>query len=83
MRIKVTQDHIRRGLKSNRYSCPIALALNEAGVVGASVDNYAVVTSDGSFHALPTVAAKFIFAFDAGKQVEPLEFDIEGLEVEK
>ncbi len=79
MKIKLTQSHIDAGVKGDCGSCPVALAVmeatgaKEAGVAGGSmwIEGYRLITST------PAAIRDFIDAFDAGRPVEPFEFDIE------
>ncbi len=86
MRIKVTEDHIRRGVRGENTCCPIALAIQEAtgnqewhvgGLACWRTSNF-----DKNVE-LPIEATKFISRFDVNKSVQPFEFDIAIDEIEE
>lgn len=68
MKIKVTQDHIDRGVRRGLLDCPIALAFGEQPDLN---------TRDFLCSHLPIEAVIFIGKFDAGKSVQPFEFEWE------
>ena len=75
MKLTVTEKHIRDGIRGKPKSCPIALALCEAGYedcfVGPSVVSFA--DSDSK---LPKVARLFVFDFDHEIDVQPIAFEL-------
>lgn len=85
MRVKVTQDHIDRGVRREPCLCPIALALKDLGVDKPNV-HFTFVRweewgADGIFERLclpnlPAGARKFVKLFDEGESVKPFEFDL-------
>ena len=82
MKIKIEQSHIDRGFIRSRFCCPIALALLDMNE-RAKVEKHTVELLPRKWeiwpqvYKLPEKAVKFIMKFDAGKPVEPLEFEIE------
>ncbi len=84
MKIRVTSEHIRRGEQHSLSACPIALAVREHdGFADAEVGSFFVYKGRSflfppSF-TTPSKAAKFIQDFDAGRAVEPFEFELEPL----
>lgn len=76
MKISVTQDHISRGKKDDCFQCPVALALRERIGISAVYGAYFRKSWDGSAIGLPKTATNFIYDFDAGEPVEPIEFEI-------
>lgn len=78
MKIKVTQEHINKGVPGSHCMCPIALAMLEAVNDLFSVHGYHV----HYFHrmwvwfSLPTSASMFVERFDRNKKVKPFEFDL-------
>lgn len=64
MVIKVTKEHIRRGVKGKTDRCPLALAIREAtGNREAWVDNYKG-GAKGRVFLLNEKARKFVRKFD-------------------
>jgi hypothetical protein len=85
MKIKVTQEHIDKGIRSDANKCPLALAICDEGTkptVGlAYVYLWHEGTHTGKNVRLPHEALMFRRAFDARRPVEPFEFELElGLE---
>lgn len=80
MKIKITENHIKKGKPANTYCCPIALALKENGyedpTVGAS-KAYAVKDGNMISLKLSDSAIRFIKKFDKNEKVEPFEFEFE------
>lgn len=76
--VKVTQEHIDKGIPSDLCNCPIALAMK---------DNFTFVEINGNVRCaknetiyrglLGPITLKFIKDFDNGREVKPFEFDIE------
>jgi hypothetical protein len=92
MRIEVTGDDVRDGIKGSCIYCPIARALRRCLDVedpyGVQVNREFVVISgspavaDGRYvrpgvHDLPASASQFVQSFDAGAAVEPFSFDFD------
>lgn len=76
--IRVTQDHIDRGMEGNINLCPIAQAIRACteypyAWVG-SIKWYTSV--GGESMMLPRKARRFIKRFDAGKPVKPFSFKL-------
>jgi hypothetical protein len=84
MKIEVKQEHIERGKPGGCY-CPIALAVKETlnpYDVSVGYHSMSVFTTviDMKTVKLPRPAFDFAFDFDAGRNVAPFSFEIEGLE---
>lgn len=87
LKIKVTQEHISRGVRGRCHSCPIALAVREHGYqtpfVGVRNIYPYGVDMCGNFNLpfkiahMPQTAVDFARNFDYGRQVEPFEFEVE------
>jgi len=80
MRIEVTVNHIRRGVRHDGKWCPIALALREKfpGVSVVAYPNYIGISTEDFYP--PPEATAFMMAFDRGVGVQPFAFDLDGLE---
>lgn len=83
MKISVLPFDIQNGVRGNACRCPIARALQRAfpGAPGIWVSTYTqiVFTADEEHYAetnMPPAAVAFMRAFDDGKPVGPLEFDV-------
>ena len=79
--VYVTQDCIRRGKSREAALCPVALALQAAGIKRAHVDTagwwvankHGVMLRSG---AIPKQVATFITKYDNGGHVHPFEFKL-------
>ncbi len=83
MRIVVTQDDIREGIRKEETSCPIAIAATrDLGVPAeATRESLWFDHSNGeAYCALPLMAREFIRRFDATGQGRPFVFEIEVVE---
>lgn len=81
MLIKVTQDHINRGVRCRAGDCPINLSIMEqtgyeANTLGNDVVLY-INKEDFVYVRLDNLARVFISHFDGGKPVSPIEFDLD------
>ena len=78
-RVYIRAGHIQRGMAANSGSCPVALALRDAGFRGALVDSVTVCWGRGlkKEAAIPTRIGDFITAVDAGRPVKPTSFTVE------
>ncbi len=82
IQIDVTRDDIDAGVQSHCYACPIALAFKRAtGADLVEVDElgagwYDIEAMTDRAVAIPDVAARFIHAFDAGRDVQPFSFTV-------
>jgi hypothetical protein len=80
MKIKVTQDHIDRGVRRKPEFCPVALACKDAGFHHASVGlgSIELMKGDGPeiYVDTPDEINDFICAFDSSKPVAPFEVDL-------
>ena len=80
MLIKVTQEHIDRGIKGSAYHCPIALACGDFGMTKPGVGTHYVHPNStwggGTYYILPPIARRLLLEFDVGQPVAPFEFDL-------
>jgi hypothetical protein len=81
--VRVSQDHINRGISGNCERCPVALALLEAfpeaksvGVDADLIEIYYQGTVDSDEFGTPEAAAVFISNFDDNIVGEPFEFEL-------
>lgn len=75
MKIRVMRRHIKEGIRTSRFKCPIALAFNEE--TGGVADVHRHTLWDVSdFYDLPRSAQRFIRSFDQGKPVKPFSFTL-------
>jgi hypothetical protein len=77
MRIEVRQEHIDKGERDRCTSCPVALALNDAGFKGAAVTFAMLNLSFYLTVPTPPKAAEWITQFDNGDTVAPFDFELE------
>lgn len=78
MKIKVTAEHIAKGIKGSHCDCAIARAIKEAvGHDSVRVANKVAIIDDGIAY-LPLVAIDAMTRFDTDhpRKVEPFEFDL-------
>lgn len=75
MKIQVKREHIEKGIPSDRYQCPVCLALVDAGLIPVVVEEDHIVY-DGETYNLPLIAQEFIKNFDEGNPVPEIEFEI-------
>ena len=80
-KITVTQEHIDKGDVGSSHSCPVAIACKDAGLIDPCVDKLVISQelSDGAVIGIytPIKVAEFIENFDAGKEVKPIEFELD------
>jgi len=74
MIISVTEEHIKKGVKASYRTCPIALALEDAGFDSPKVSVASYWYQDAKRLNLPLKVQKFIKDFDNGKKVRPFSF---------
>lgn len=76
--IKVTQEHIDRGIKADCEFCPVALAAREVFNTNKLKVNYTSIhyTEDDEwdYARITEELDTFMHAFDVGNHVEPQEF---------
>ena len=82
MKVRVTQEDIDLGIRSNPCYCPIARALvRKLSGKMVMVNHKAVTIGDihGGFvgRRLPRVARQFIHKFDTNNEVSPFEFELD------
>lgn len=83
--IKLTEEDIAsgRGYHGEYHACPIAQHLKRIGFENLQVDNdYILASKDGKSYKYktPTQAQVFIEDFDDGKEVVPIEFELDSPE---
>lgn len=77
MKVSVTREHIKKGLRFNYVRCPITLAIREALNTSDVFTFHNEVKIKGIWFDLPDSARAFIHYFDTKKKpVEPFEFEI-------
>jgi hypothetical protein len=82
MLIKVTESHIKNGIKEDCNGCAIALALSEAGFIGIAVSDSDNIVCSGEVYRVCGMLDcndfdSWIDQFDMGVTVNPFEFEIE------
>jgi hypothetical protein len=73
--VRVTRQHIAQGIQGDCSLCPLALAFRAAGLtvrVGVRI-----LIIDRRPYRMPALLADWADAFDAGREVEPIEFAFE------
>jgi hypothetical protein len=77
MRISIDQKCIDEGIAGSAFSCPVALALDKAGVRhhGVTVNLVYLDSSSGPIE-LPARVSKFVQDFDSDKNVKPFRFNL-------
>jgi len=81
MHINVTKADIKTGSRHSAWRCPIAIAVNRSARVTneCELDCSAtrILICIGSFHyKTPQAVIDFMNAFDAGKSVQPMAFEL-------
>jgi len=80
--IKMTATDIRRGKAGNANSCPVNLAIKRTlkiGTITVGRETLSYVHRRKRFFAtLASKVTKWIGAFDAGKNPEPISFELVG-----
>ena len=76
MIIRVTANHIARGLRNDCLACPVALAMQDAGLPEGELDN---ALNRFSNSGVPQSAYEFFENFDRGLDVQPFEFEYQPL----
>lgn len=79
MLIRLTQDHINLGRQCESDRCPVALAIQDAGVP-CQVGVFSIYGPAGSTYwrvSQPESVQQFRQDFDDGVFVEPFEFEFE------
>ena len=82
MRIEVTQENIEDGERAMVACCPVALAMADAGLLGAFAYPIKLEWSSPKdmkryVAALPPEVERFMIDFDNERPVKPFEFDLE------
>lgn len=80
VKVRVTQEDINLGESRNCRWCPVALAMWRATgkrwLVSPISMTVADINDSGSV-CLPHIAYLFVLDFDAGRPVQPFEFEVE------
>ena len=80
--IDVTSRHIAIGLSDNCEECPVALSIAEMGFFEVNANHCTIRFSESygspSFWVAttPDEVRNFMYAFDAGKPIEPFSFEL-------
>ena len=77
MKITIKKEHIRKGERRTPDSCPIALAIKEAGLGKVVYVNWRAAFVDGKEFPLPLEARLFVAGFDTGETVFPFSFNLD------
>lgn len=87
MKVSVLQKHIDTGRPMDPCFCVIAEAISDAIGETVTVDTNEVTRFDHPLHKcdiltlpLPEKVSRYIGRFDSGLPVEPMEFEVPGLE---
>lgn len=75
MKISITYTHISLARRDDPQYDAVALAIREATGLEPHVGADSVIIN-GSKHYLPMSVQKFIEAFDDGRRVGPIEFEL-------
>lgn len=83
-KIEVTRDHIKKGIRANGSSCPIAIALIpllKASHYPVVYTGYVSFTVPNRWHSInlnmPGEATIFLNDFDKGLNVDPFTFELD------
>lgn len=77
MRIEVTEEDIRKGVRLDCYECPVALAISRATESDAHVEGDVML--DGNrrrVFVLPDEVTRRIRVYDFVGEMEPFSFDL-------
>ena len=79
MQINVKQEHIDNGIPKDPDYCPIALSMQDMGLLKPIASGISLLwyDDDGKYHRAfpPYTAYRWMLAFDAGEEVEPFSFE--------
>lgn len=76
IKINVTNDHIRRGVRGSACDCPIALALKETLITNSVSVTGARMLVNHVWFVVDKKDIRFMERFDAGQPVRPYSFDL-------
>lgn len=78
VKIRVTAENVRKGVRNSFTNCPISLALINSGIKGfvASTTVLSELFGGSPIFSLPRSAQRFIKSFDLGKAMKPFTFFI-------
>ena len=81
MRISITHDDIKHGIRSSLRYCPVARAMKTAGFTVSSVDNktiHVVMTrAHNTYFKTPTTVTQSTNNFDLKRHVLPFHFQLQ------
>lgn len=84
IKLKITEQDIARGKKFSLNLCPVGIAATRAFPNTTIAVGYVYVSSESDdeyrLYVLPRFAKEFLEAFEAGKKVTPVEFDLKIVE---
>jgi len=88
MKIHVTEKHIKKGVISDPWNCPIAIAIQKATGIEPTVTSEWYILDSVKFPVpkkvsklpMPKKVSKFIDDFDQGKPVKPFNFVLKELQ---
>lgn len=80
--VKVTEEHIARGIRRHPTGCPVAQAIVQATGKTCAVSGTTIVFYSTFFNrefdvVAPDSVASFVYAFDHEAPVLPLKFQLE------
>jgi hypothetical protein len=85
--VSITREDIDEGCRTDAFNCPAAVAINRmlppgytCGVTSCNIHYYLSNKSAGQFERTPPVLAEFVRTFDAEGIVDPITFELKGLE---
>lgn len=76
MKIKVTKEHIDKGVKGSWDCCPIALAIKEQLNIESIEVNDELISTQERDYRTPLSCVNFMEKFDEGDPVTPFEFEL-------
>lgn len=76
MLIRVTKKHIKQGVISDPYSCPVALAIRDKGFECVVTEHTIRTNNIWAYkrYNCPRSVSRFVKAFDKGRKVKPFSF---------
>ena len=80
MNVKVRKRHIQRGARLHAVSCPVALAMHDAGFIDPHVGPITMSwlsCGERVRVSAPDEVRDFVSRFDAEKAVKPFQFQLE------
>ncbi len=84
IKLKITEADIHRGTKLSLNSCPIGIAASRAFPNTKIAVGYTFVSSETDdeyrLYKLPRFAEEWLLAYEEGKKVSPVDFDLKPVE---